>query len=223
MLHAFTEFINESKKDTDRIDAILDKIAISGMKSLTPAEDHFLKFMGGEVSTRDYVGPPKEDSLRSNYYTPERGDKDEDEEAERLLDKLEALEAFEEANGYPMGDEFIFSFVDDSEGTDLDYPYCITITPRSYWIKDKCQYDQHLDYILNLPDHLEEIAEGAFVSLKSDKECLKILVDLGFKFDPKYQDFIEDMNVKEGYGEKYTMDGMLLGEYMEKKYPQAIV
>ena len=44
----------------------------------------------------------------------------------------ELLEEFEECNGYEMGEEFLFAFLEDTSSyADPDYPFTISINPKS--------------------------------------------------------------------------------------------
>lgn len=134
-------------------------------------------------------------------------------------DIQEALEEFEEATGYPMGDKYLFAFGVNPDN-DPDEPFYIQITPKSYWDKEGATWDGHLDYILKLPKHFEELAEGTFVSRKRDTDCISDFMKRGdFTFDSKYQDFMEDF-ITNGSGKKYTINGITLEEFMDSNYPK---
>lgn len=130
----------------------------------------------------------------------------------------EVLEEFEECNGYEMGDEFLFAFLEDkSSYADPDYPFAISINPKSYFDNDKCQYDQHVGEFLNLPEHFEEVEESSFVSVKSNIECISELIKMGFKFNVDYQNFMEANN------SVYTINGQTLYQYIYSNYPNSII
>lgn len=69
-------------------------------------------------------------------------------------------------------DEFIFAIVDEPTATNQlgDPQVTICITPKSYWLSDNCQYDQHIGHLLEnkypaikaLGDRLEEMCESTF-------------------------------------------------------------
>ena len=69
-------------------------------------------------------------------------------------------------------DEFIFAIIDEPTATnDLGDPQIsICITPKSYWLSENCQYDQHIGHLLNnkyaaisaLGDRFEELCESTF-------------------------------------------------------------
>ena len=117
---------------------------------------------------------------------------------------------------YEMGKEFIVTIMEDPDG---DFGFMSQITPKSYYDNTGATYDQHLDYILNLPEHFEELAEGTFASEKTNVECIDELVKLGIKFNEKYHD---DMESHAGLP-NYTVNGVRLFDYIRFKYPEAIV
>lgn len=97
------------------------------------------------------------------------------------------------ANGYEIGDEFIFAVVDGSEfGIGLDY--CLYIQPKSYWDNEGCLCDQHV-LILNLPDGIEEVMESTFEYDGTIEDNIEELLNRGFIFDKGFQDFA-DNNVR---------------------------
>ena len=84
----------------------------------------------------------------------------------------EQIAEFEEENGYPMGDEFLFAIGFNADATDdmCDAQVCISITPKSYFVSQGYAYDQHLEYVLKskfpvlkaMGDKFEELSESAF-------------------------------------------------------------
>ena len=129
-------------------------------------------------------------------------------------DVVEALQDFEDEMEYPMGNVFIFCVIEDP-----NYGFMSMITPKSYYDREGFTYDQHLDYLLKLPSHFEELAESNFASEKSDVECIDELMNLGFKFNEAYH---LDLESSHG-GLPYTINGVTLFDYIKAKYPQAIV
>lgn len=129
-------------------------------------------------------------------------------------DVVEALQDFEDEMEYPMGNVFIFCVIEDP-----NYGFMSMITPKSYYDREGDTYDIHLDYILNLPKHFEELTEATFASEKVDIECIDELVNHGIKFSDNYQFNIEST---EGLP-TYMINGVTLFDYIKAKYPQAIV
>lgn len=131
-------------------------------------------------------------------------------------DVVEGLEDFKDENNYPIGNVFIFTLMEDPDG---DFGFMSKITPKSYYDREGFTYDQHLDYLLKLPSHFEELAESNFASEKSDVECIDELMNLGFKFNEAYH---LDLESSHG-GLPYMINGVTLFDYIKAKYPQAIV
>lgn len=131
-------------------------------------------------------------------------------------DVVEGLEEFKDENNYPIGNVFIFTLMEDPDG---DFGFMSMITPKSYYDREGFTYDQHLDYLLKLPSHFEELAESIFASQKSDVECIDELINLGFKFNEAYH-----LDLESNHGNPtYTINGVTLFDYIKAKYPQAIV
>ena len=131
-------------------------------------------------------------------------------------DVVEGLEDFKDENNYPIGNVFIFTLMEDPDG---DFGFMSMITPKSYYDREGFTYDQHLDYLLKLPSHFEELAESNFASEKSDIECIDELINLGLKFNEAYH-----LDLESCHGNPtYTINGVTLFDYIKAKYPHAIV
>ena len=114
-------------------------------------------------------------------------------------------EQFEIEVGYPIGEDFIFSILYDTNGDlGLTKPkVCVDINPLSYWQNESYQYDQNIRDILykKFPilaqtNNLEEILEGHFFLLKDDettmdlREAIQYLASSGLKYSKSFQDFM---------------------------------
>lgn len=149
-----------------------------------------------------------------------------DTEANKFV-AMEVENDFEEENGYPIGNEFIFSiFIEPTATNDISDPEAvISINPKSYWDMEGNQYDQHIESVVksNYPHLnsmgmlLEEVEEGCFdmldsVNLSTGKhlttlDTIENLCKAGVKFERKYQDFmsqkdtqtVENMIIQLGY------------------------
>ena len=130
------------------------------------------------------------------------------------LFKFAVFPSYENAITHLVGNVFIFCVIEDP-----NYGFMSMITPKSYYDREGFTYDQHLDYLLKLPSHFEELAESNFASEKSDVECIDELMNLGFKFNEAYH---LDLESSHG-GLPYTINGVTLFDYIKAKYPQAIV
>lgn len=131
----------------------------------------------------------------------------------------EALEDFKSNNGYDMGDEFIFAIGYDN--SDPNYPTIVSVTPKSYFDKEKCSYDQHITVdnggVLNMPMDFEEVSESEFISELSNIDSIKDLITFGLKFDPNYQSHVENtMGVQ-------TIGNLTVTDYIKQNYPNSIV
>ncbi len=135
----------------------------------------------------------------------------------------EVLEEFKDSNGYEMGNEFLFAFGEDVNNYDPDCKFWFSVTPKSYYDNTGYTYDQHLEYVLNFPKHFEELSESMFVSSRTDIECIDAMINMGFKFSSTYQNDMEDPNVNAGLCQKYTINGILIGQYIRDNYPNSIV
>ena len=83
------------------------------------------------------------------------------------LFKFAVFPSYENAITHLVGNVFIFCVIEDP-----NYGFMSMITPKSYYDREGDTYDIHLDYILNLPKHFEELTEATFASEKSDVECI---------------------------------------------------
>lgn len=136
--------------------------------------------------------------------------KDFDEE------RQEAYEEYEEFQGYPVGDDFLFA-----PGSRCDDQFGIVINPKSYWDNEKCCYDQHIDgFLIDTPEGFGEASESDFEYDGSLKEAIDKLANAGFKFNPKFQSFIDGSS--DSYGD-LTIDGLSITDYVVKTYPNIIV
>jgi hypothetical protein len=142
-------------------------------------------------------------------------------EGDEEVDEL--LEEFKDCNGYEMGTEFLFAFGEDTDGYDPDCKFWFSVTPKSYYDKTGYTYDQHLGYVLNFPKHFEELGESTFVSNRTDIDCIDAMMNMGFKFSSSYQNYMEDPNVNAGLCQKYTINGILIEQYIRDNYPNSIV
>jgi len=155
-------------------------------------------------------------------------------------DAQEALEEFEDSYGYPMGQDFIFAIKEYNE-PEPDYAdFGLAIQPKSVWDNDGHQYDGQVSIdsggVLNLPSKFEEVQEASFMyqcgtgpigqfgarsGTLADKQnapvvCIKEMVDLGIKFSPSFQTFMEQ-------GVPFLINGNPLSVYMSQNYPNSIV
>ncbi len=91
---------------------------------------------------------------------------------EDLEDISIELEEFENSNGYPMGDQFVFAIHENILATNEigDPQITFSISPKSYFDKEGGSYDNHLEWVLKskfpilkeLGDSFEELSEGTF-------------------------------------------------------------
>lgn len=105
---------------------------------------------------------------------------------EKLEDISEELEDFENQNGYPIGDEFLFSIYENNSATNEigDPQIVFSVSPKSYFEKEGFAYDQHLEWILKAKFHMlkqmgdgfEELEEGLFDFVDEDNDCC-LLID----------------------------------------------
>jgi len=123
-------------------------------------------------------------------------------------------------------DVFLFAI---AEGDDPQYAepgygdFTVIINPKDYWDTEACQSDEHISTTcggtLDLPVEFEELAESTFVYNGTDLEiCIKELVQLGLKFDPAFQDFMNQYNPT-----PKTVNGLTIESYIRQNYPSAIV
>jgi len=124
-------------------------------------------------------------------------DNEEDEEAGNAeLEELE--EEFEEQTGYPLGEEFVFAIYED------DGEISIPITPKSYWDNENCQYDGHVQEIIenrfpslkNIPD-FGESCESTFESSLDMNGIIEELCKAGIKPCRGFQDFISQKDTQD--------------------------
>lgn len=135
------------------------------------------------------------DGIRINRFGEMEGEFDE-ESGNAELESLE--EEFEEQNGYPIGDEFIFAIYED------DGEISIPITPKSYWDNERCQYDGHIQEIIenrfpllrNIPD-FGESCESTFESSLDMNGIVEELCKSGIKFSRGFQDFISQKDTQD--------------------------
>jgi uncharacterized coiled-coil protein SlyX len=100
---------------------------------------------------------------------------------EDLEDVSEELGEFEDSNGYEMGDKFLFSIYEDLTATnELGDPQIVfSVSPKSYFDKEGCCYDQHLEWVLKakfpilkqMGDSFEELEEGSFDFADESNDC----------------------------------------------------
>jgi len=151
----------------------------------------------------------------------------DDEDSDEVEAAIEVEKDFEEENGYPIGDEFIFSvYIEPTATNDISDPEAvISINPKSYWDKEGHQYDQHIESVVkskyphlkSMGTLLEEVEECCFDMLNSANlstgkhlttlDTVENLCKAGVKFERKYQDFmsqkdtqtVENMIIQLGY------------------------
>ena len=138
----------------------------------------------------------------------------QDEQDDDIEMREEAREEFEEMMGYECGDEFIFAMTDDPSQMSPSNTI-MAIQPKSYWDNEGCQYDQHSEYLMNLKGFDEEM-ESTFTNsqLTSAVDIIRELVKQGVKFDPNFQDFMDD---------SFQVGGQSIEQYMRTNYPDSIV
>jgi hypothetical protein len=156
----------------------------------------------------------------------EEAEKDNKESIMKKFDEFdddmeEARKNFEESNGYPVGDDFLFAFGNDVPGE----PDCISVTPKSYWDSEQCCYDDHIsDILITMPDGFDETSECSFEYVDDDYnplssvEAIDALVKAGLKFNKDFQDFIDNY-----YNKKFRVNGMSIYQYILKNYPNSII
>ena len=183
-------------------------------------EPEFDKMCGSNSYFVGFGSPINEDVEKNKMENMiKRFDEFESEDIQEMKDE------FEEANGYPMGDDFIFSIL-SVPAWEPDYAdIAISITPKSYWDNEGFQYDQHLGDLVKLPSYFEEVEEGSFVyqiqnnSKNPVEDCISDLVSHGIKFNSGYQNFMEQQS-QIGV---FTLNGSSLTQYMQTNHPNSIV
>jgi hypothetical protein len=134
-------------------------------------------------------------------------------------ERKESYDEFEEFYGFPVGNIFLFALYQSDYTYTQSSGFQIVITPKSYWDKEKCCYDQHIDGILiDMPRGFGEACESDFEYEGTIKEAIKKLVDSGFFFSEKFQSFIE--NSGQSYGH-LLIDGLSIIDYMIRNYSHA--
>lgn len=83
------------------------------------------------------------------------------------------------------------------EATPFNPQYVVSFNSTKYWKKEKCLYDQHIDYILGavlgLPDYLGEDQENMFSveAGKTRQEIMDDLTDLGYVHSPEQEAWVQ--------------------------------
>jgi hypothetical protein len=93
------------------------------------------------------------------------------------------------------GEDYIFTINENDDGI------WVSFTPESYWLSDKCMWDQHVSYnmevLYNIPDWIEmdELSENTILVTipenKSVKDIHDEFIKLGIKFNQSYQDYVD--------------------------------
>jgi hypothetical protein len=134
----------------------------------------------------------------------------------------EIEDSFEEDNGYSIGEEFYFSIYHEPTASNSlgDPDSFISITPKSYWDNEGCQYDQHIDgllrkkfpFINSLGDKFEEVQEGTFTISNFDgtnlmtsvhiglTDTIEMMCKSGIKFNRDYQNFMSQKDLQSVIG-----------------------
>lgn len=138
-------------------------------------------------------------------------------------ERQEAIDAFEESEGYPLGKDFLFApyktEIWSPQGTSDGFQ--IIINPKSYWDNEKCCYDQHIDSILiDMPKGFGEACESDFEYDGDIEEAIKKLVDAGFKWSEQMQNFID--RGTSNYG-PLSIGGKTIKQYIQDNHPNCIV
>jgi translation initiation factor 2B subunit (eIF-2B alpha/beta/delta family) len=160
-------------------------------------------------------GSPTNENVEKNKIENmiKRFDEFEENEDLREEEMQEMRDEFEEVNGYPVGNDFIFSIEEDKNITN---GFWVGITPKSYWDSEGYQYDGQVDLLVNIPNGFSEVQEGIFEYDGLVNDAIDALCNNGFKFHQPFQDFML-------HNQKYMVNGMTLEQYIQKNYPNSIV
>ena len=129
--------------------------------------------ISGSNSYKIYDEEKNDDEIKINNF--------DNHSIEDLEDISIELQEFEDNMGYPMGDKFLFSIYEDNTATgELGDPQIVfSVSPKSYFDKGGCAYDQHLEWVLKakfpmlkqMGDSFEELSEGSFDFADEDNDC----------------------------------------------------
>jgi hypothetical protein len=139
--------------------------------------------------------------------------------------EIRRYDDYDDEPGFVPDEEYLFAIVDATNAyIEPDYgKFYLAINPKSYWDSDGCQYDQHITVDnggeLDLPEEIEEVAEGQFMYLGLDvKDCIAELVRNNIKFNQDFQIFMEGQNFA-----PFTVNGLSLNNYMLQTYPNSVI
>lgn len=76
--------------------------------------------------------------------------------------------------------------------------WCLTITPKAYWDKEKCCYDQHFGFTIPVP--FESLQEGVFEGSTNDPQKLyEEALSYGFVWDLELNTWLKSLGGCEVY------------------------